>query len=100
MRVRACVRAVRRFATADAADFCAAPPEALPAEHLEAAMGEGAAGRWVRVARRPGLRPEGRLVVPREEWVTLEAGTHPLLQFWLSLLPWAVPPPRARRRAE
>ena len=96
---------VDEFWDADPADFAPTPPDALPAEQiemLEAALGDGPVGRWVRVAPRAHqLRPEGRLVVPRDEWVTLDAKTPWYLQFFLSLLPWTVPPPeavRARRR--
>ena len=84
----------RELRAVDGADFEPTPPAALPAEQLEAARGEGAAGRWVRVRQPPRLRPEGRLVVPRDEWVELRSDTHPLLQFWYSLLPWTVAPSR------
>ena len=40
----------------------------------------------------PAPRLPGRLVVPREEWVHLDARTHPVLQFFYSLVPWYVPP--------
>ena len=96
------------FGSADPADFSSAPPDPLPAEQLEqafreiAAAGGGGGGRggggganadddggWA--AR---IRPEGRLVVPRHEWVELDPATHPLKQFFLSLLPWTVAPAR------
>jgi len=84
------------YSSADVADFSPNPPDALPADQLEAAAGQGAAGRWVRHAPRQ-LRPEGRLVVPRKEWLVLDPATHPLKQFFLALLPWAVAPRHARR---
>ena len=84
------------FSSADLADFSASPPDPLPADQLEAAVGQGAAGRWVRHVERR-LRPEGRLVVPREEWLALDPATHPFKQFFLSLLPWAVAPRHARQ---
>lgn len=86
------------FASAHTDDFLPQPPDALPAEQveeLEAAAGDGIIGgaRWV---RRRALRPEGRLVVPRHEWTTLNPATPAVLQFFYSLLPWAMP---AQQRA-
>jgi len=84
--------------TVDVVDFEPQPPAALPDEHLAFQRDGAAAGRWVRdqpAAR--ALRPEGRLVVPRDEWVTLRPGTHPFLQFWYSMLPWTVAPHPPRR---
>ena len=90
------------FASADPDDFAPTPPDALPADQLEQLEPAGALGaaprQWVRVARRQ-LRPEGRLVVPRDEWRELDAATHPFVQFFVSLLPWTVAPREwARRR--
>ena len=51
-------------------------------------MGAGAAGG---APRRPPRLP-GRLVVTREERLQLDPCTHPLKQFFLSLLPWAEMP--------
>ena len=45
-------------------------------------------------APRRAPRLPGRLVVPREERLQLDLNTHPLKQFFLSLLPWAMPPAR------
>ena len=117
-------RLIDEFASAELHEFSDEPPPALPAELLPAA-GDAAgaavarAGRWARGALGGGgggggggagggdddgggwaarLRPEGRLVVPREEWVPLDPATNPFLQFWLSLLPWRYAPPRAAAR--
>eukprot|EP00965_Chrysotila_dentata_P143930 4754497-Pleurochrysis_carterae.AAC.3 len=75
------------FLDANPADFSESLPAQLP-EDLQAfaaADGEGGA----RPARLPG-----RLVVPREERMQLRADTSPVLQFFLSLIPWAMPPIR------
>ena len=90
---------IDEFQTADPADFLPTPPEALPAEQLEqleAAPDLGGAPRpWVRVDRRARmLRPEGRLVVPREEWERLNLNEHWAVKFVKSLLPWVVVPGR------
>ena len=89
----------KELITVDMVDFEPQPPAALPDEHLAFAQRDGAAaGRWVRIppAAR-ALRPEGRLVIPRDEWVTLRPDTHPFLQFWYSMLPWTVAPHPPRR---
>ena len=93
------------FASADAADFLPAPPDALPADQLEELEAAGNLGvgvrQWVRVARRPNAlerQAMGRLVVPREEWVELDRSRHPVVQFFLSLLPWVVVTRRERAR--
>ena len=79
------------FAEADPADFTPELPAQLPADEDEPWQpGGGAAG----AARRRPPRLPGRLVVPPEEWVYLDARTNPLVQFFLSLVPWAMPPPR------
>ena len=79
------------FDEADAADFSVELPAQMPAD--EGGGGEApAAGRWVRQAA--AERPVGRLVVPREERLQLQRGTNPLVQFFYSLLPWAMAPPR------
>ncbi|KAL1529060.1 hypothetical protein AB1Y20_000023 [Prymnesium parvum] len=75
------------FADADVADFRLDLPAQLPDD--EDAPHQPA--RWPAHARAPRL--PGRLVVPREERLQLQRGTNPLLQFFLSLLPWAMPPP-------
>ena len=77
-------------------------PSADQLEELEAAGNLGAGVRqWVRVARRPNAlerQAMGRLVVPREEWVELDRSRHPVVQFFLSLLPWVVVTRRERAR--
>ena len=82
------------FGDADAADFTSDLPQQLPEEEDNGApppgMGAEGAAANRRVARAPRL--PGRLVVPREEWVHLDARTHPVLQFFYSLVPWYVPP--------
>jgi hypothetical protein len=89
------------FASADPADFPPTPPDALPPEqleNLEAAADLGVAARqWVRARQMPHqLRPHGRLVLPREEWVVIDRTMHPVLKFFYSLLPWVVAPPAPR----
>jgi len=76
------------FAEAEPADFTAALPAQLPADEGDPWMGAGADGG---APRRPPRLP-GRLVVPREERLQLDPRTHPLKQFFLSLLPWAEMP--------
>lgn len=76
------------FAEADPADFTPALPAQLPADEGDPWMGAGAEGG---APRRPPRLP-GRLVVPREERLQLDPHTHPLKQFFLSLLPWAEMP--------
>lgn len=95
---------IDEFASAEPTDFLPKPPDALPADQLadlDMAADLGANARqWVRVARQPGrgdaggwaagLRPEGRLVVPRAEWVELDQSASPFVRFLRSLLPWVV----------
>ena len=76
------------FAEADPADFTPALPAQLPADEGDPWMGAGADG----AAQRRAPRLPGRLVVPREERLQLDPHTHPLKQFFLSLLPWAEMP--------
>jgi len=76
------------FVEADPADFTPALPAQLPADEGDPWLGAGPDGAAL---RRPPRLP-GRLVVPREERLQLDPHTHPLKQFFLSLLPWAMPP--------
>ena len=78
------------FAEADPSDFGLELPAQLPAELLAAALAD---------PDRPPPPPAeprlpGRLVVPRRERLQLRAQTHPIVQFFLSLLPWAMAPHR------
>jgi len=78
------------FAEADPSDFGLELPAQLPAELLAAALAD---------PDRPPPPPAeprlpGRLVVPRRERLQLRAQTHPVVQFFLSLLPWAMAPHR------
>jgi len=84
------------FADADPADFSLELPAQLPAEALAAAMADpdGPLPNQMREVRLPG-----RLVVPRAERMQLRSQTNPLLQFFLSLIPWAMPPPHDMARA-
>lgn len=83
------------FADADASDFSLDLPAQMPADEGGGDDDLGP-GRWAPPPGRPP-RPPGRLVVPREEWLELRPDTNPLVQFFLSMLPWAVPT-TARRR--
>lgn len=88
-------RAVDEFGEADPADFSPELPAQMPAD--EADDGDALfAGR--REHRGALQQPVGRLVVPLHERLQLESGTNPLLQFFLSFLPWAMPPPRPADR--
>lgn len=81
------------FGDADPSDFVVELPAQLPAEALAAAMADPGG---VLLARPDAPRLPGRLVVPRAERLQLRPHTHPLLQFCLSLLPWAMPPTQPR----
>jgi hypothetical protein len=85
------------FLDLDPSDFSMELPAQLPAEALAAAMADpdGPLPDQMREVRLPG-----RLVVPRAERLQLSSQTHPLLQFFYSLIPWAMPPPNRRARAE
>jgi hypothetical protein len=84
------------LADADPSDFTLELPAQLPAEALAAAMADpdGPLPDQAREIRLPG-----RLVVPRTERMQLSSRTNPLLQFFLSLIPWAMPPVHNRARA-
>ena len=86
------------FEDADPADFSPDLPAQMPVDE-GGADEEPAAGRWAHRGARP-QRPVGRLVVPPEERLQLTRGTNPLVQFFLSLLPWATPPPPRRHHAD
>ena len=84
------------FGEADPSDFSLALPAQLPAEALAAAMADPDGPLPELVGE---VLPPGRLVVPRSQRMQLRAQTHPVLQFFLSLVPWAMPPPNLRPRA-